>query len=117
MYASDYHVPDEIRRFGWAMLVVHLQKLNWLVDRAEEGGKHFEKLHTARKYLQTLAADGPDDPGFLQWCREALECTDTIMAASKLPMLEVIEGIASDDATPEAPRPRPTFEVIDGEGR
>lgn len=99
MQANDYHVPTEIRHFGWAMLVVHLQKLNYLVDRAEGEGKHYDKLAWALSYLKTLAGDGPDDEDFVQWCREALEFTD---------------GIVSETATPSEPV-RPSFlQVIDG---
>jgi hypothetical protein len=80
------------------MLVVHLQKLNYLVERAEKDGKSYDKLSWALSYLKTLAGESPDSEDFLQWCREALEFTD---------------GIVSETAKPEAPK-RPAFTVIDG---
>lgn len=90
----DEQVPSEVRAFGWAMIAVHLQKLNWLADQYPERS---EALETARRYLHMLAGDGPDDPTFVEWCMEAMEFGSGILDAAREPsrpktMLEVIEG-------------------------
>ena len=90
----DEQVPAEVRTFAWSMIAVHLQKLNWLAEQYPERSK---SLETARRYLNMLAGEGPDDPTFVEWCIEAMELGSSITNAAK-----------------ETARPKPTLEVIEG---
>ena len=90
----DEQVPAEVRAFGWSMIAVHLQKLDWLAKRHPE---RLEALDSARRYLKMLAGEGPDDPTFVEWCMEAMEFGSGMLDAAReptrpKPMLEVIEG-------------------------
>lgn len=109
MYASDYEVPDEIKAFGWALLNVHLQKLTWLTEHTEKGGKTFPTLTLARKYLEQLMDGGPNDPAFNDWCREALESSGALIAEASQPILEVVEG----DGQANGDYHRPMLKLLD----
>jgi len=90
----DEQVPAEVRAFGWSMIAVHLQKLNWLAAQYPERS---EALESARRYLHMLAGEGPDDPTFVEWCIEAMEFGAGVLDFKREPtkpktILEVIDG-------------------------
>jgi len=94
----DEQVPAEVRAFGWSMIAVHLQKLNWLAAQYPERA---ESLESARSHLLAISGDGPDDPMFVEWCIEAMEFGAGILDKAREParpktMLEVIEGGKAD---------------------
>jgi hypothetical protein len=75
MHANDHDVPSEVRRFGWSLLVVHLQKLEWLVERYQDD---LSATADVIGHLENLLENGPDDPAFIDWCREALAYTKAV---------------------------------------
>jgi hypothetical protein len=90
---DDDGIPREVRMFGYSMLVVHMQKLDYLIGVAQERGIDTTTIEQAHRYLEELSEGGPDEPAFADWVREALEMSHAL--------------IEEEDA-------RPVFRVIDG---
>jgi hypothetical protein len=98
-YEIDEQVPAEVRAFGWSMITVHLQKLNWLAAQYPERA---ESLEIARRYLRMIAGDSPDDPEFVEWCIAAMEFGSGMLETAREPVqpevttLKVIQGGKAD---------------------
>jgi hypothetical protein len=73
-------MPLHVRLFGWSMICVHLQQLNWIAARHEEGGRPLpDRLVAARDYITELMKDGPDSAFFTKWCHEAFDMADDLI--------------------------------------
>ena len=95
---EDEDFPEQVRMFGYAMLLVHKQKLDYLLDHFRDRGDDTTVIENARRYLDLLCEDGPDDAAFADWCHEALELGSAMLeerAAAK-PSLRVINGGRGD---------------------
>lgn len=82
--APVLRMPLPVRLFGWSMICVHLQHLNWMVGRHEEEGRDVpDRLRFAREYILELTKGGPDSPFFLKWCREAFDMADDLITKAE----------------------------------
>jgi len=95
---EDRGIPEQVRMFGYAMLLVHKEKLEYLLNRFRSDGMNTRLIDNAYKYLEMLCEDGPDDAAFADWCREAMELGSSMLdeKASAKPSLRVIDGGRGD---------------------
>lgn len=98
MKAPD-RIPDGLRGFAYAMLLVHMEELDALIEAT--GGT--DRMLLAHAYMRGLLEDGPDDPTFDEWCRRAMAMQDDVLDEARLMQRDI-----------EAELRRGQLKVVDG---